>query len=113
MEGMEATLRAIRRGGSGIGVVEMPPSQGTKGDGCAGGSLAGEYVSRTARVWQRLYPVQWAQTARTLRKLLKFDPHNTGAKLAGNARALFHKVTVLQYPELFCGELDTRANKRA
>ena len=51
----------------------MPHEQGSKGDEEIGRTLAEEYVLRTSRVWKRLYPVQWAQTARTLRKLMKFD----------------------------------------
>ena len=88
-----------------VSVVDMPPSQSAKAPNGVCGSLEDVYVSRTSRIWQRLYPVQWTQTARTLRKLLKFDPHNTGAKLAQGAGEHFHKVTVLQYPEMFCGEL--------
>ena len=100
LQGMDATLRIIRKGEE----IDMPHEQGSKGDEEIGRTLAEEYVLRTSRVWKRLYPVQWAQTTRTLRKLMKFDPHNTGHKLS-DAGKHFQKVTVLQYPAMFCGEL--------
>lgn len=112
LRGMEATLLAIRSTERSqkddnvffildSDVVEVPAEDDIE----KRSRLSDEYVFRTSTVWKTLYPIQWQQTIRTLKKLLRFDPFNTGAKLSGSASKDFHKVTVLQYPQMFVDSL--------
>jgi hypothetical protein len=111
LQGKEATMRAIRMNEreplldvikppphSHHPLLVSPPSLRTRGRFPGGDMpyLPGAYVEEQARVWRRLYPVQWAQTTRTITNLLRFDPHNTGASLPAKGAG------VLQYPQLFC-----------
>ena len=83
LRGQVATLPALRGGKN--SKEKMP----------AGQRLQKGYAQAASQVWRSLYPLQWAQTSRTLRKLLRFDQFNTGAKLP------IKGAGVLQYPGLF------------